>query len=303
MPVLEKWLATNSRRWSAIMDGERSIPLRGRPLEFLPGNLRRCATIVALGLLAAASLLVMARRLAGALANPLEPATLLATGLLVATVAAAIRLGWLLPPTAHSALRLDRTVMILTSLALAALGLGLCLPDTPAVGRFLFCTLLAAEESGAWAWYIWRCFAVTPPKAQPAIRLDSAHAMPPRAGRSGTTSHTVLSHDSDAAVVPEDVTQQLTRSQATDGTEELSGWLRTAFAAGQRTRSIHVAFCPAFAATPELEVEQVDGPETRIKTAQLLPYGVRLDLKLAVAAEEPAAVLLQFSARTVQPEK
>ena len=92
--------------------------------------------------------------------------------------------------------------------------------------------------------------------------------------------------------------QQLTRSQAADGAEELFGWLRMAFAAGQRTGSIHVAFCPPFVATPELAVEQIDGPQVRIKTAQLLPYGVRLDLKLAAAAEEPTAVLLQFSART-----
>ncbi len=67
----------------------------------------------------------------------------------------------------------------------------------------------------------------------------------------------------------------------------MSGWLRMPFAAGQRTGSVHVAFCPPLRATPELLVEQIGGPEARVKTAQLLPYGVRLDLKLAVAAEEP----------------
>jgi hypothetical protein len=98
----------------------------------------------------------------------------------------------------------------------------------------------------------------------------------------------------------EDVTQQLMRSRTADGTEELSGWLRPAFAAGQRTGSIHVAFCPPFAGTPELAVEQIGGPEARIKTAQLLPYGVRLDLKLAATADQPTTVLLQFSARTAR---
>ncbi len=68
--------------------------------------------------------------------------------------------------------------------------------------------------------------------------------------------------------------------------------------AGQRTGSLHVAFCPPFTATPELVVEQLEGPEARMKTAQLMPYGARLDLKLAAAAEEPTSVLLQFSART-----
>ena len=53
-----------------------------------------------LGLLTAAALMVIARRLAGALANPLEPATLLTTGILVAAAAVAIRLGWFLSPAA-----------------------------------------------------------------------------------------------------------------------------------------------------------------------------------------------------------
>jgi hypothetical protein len=101
-------------------------------------------------------------------------------------------------------------------------------------------------------------------------------------------------------LLPKEVVQQLTRSQAADGSENLAGWVRLPFAAGQRTGSIHVAFCPPLCATPELLVEQIDGPAARIKTAQLLPYGARLDLKLAVAATEPATVLLQFTARATR---
>ncbi len=94
------------------------------------------------------------------------------------------------------------------------------------------------------------------------------------------------------------MTQQLTRSLAADGVEQISGWLRMPFAAGQRSGNLHVAFCPPFATTPELTVEQLGGPEVRIKMPQILPYGVRLDLKLVAPAEEPTAVLIQFSART-----
>ena len=86
-----------------------------------------------------------------------------------------------------------------------------------------------------------------------------------------------------------------------DGGEQLSGWLRAGFAAGQRTANVHVAFCPPFPKTPQLTVEQLDGPEVRIRTAQLLPHGLRLDLKLAVTAEKPLDVLLQFSARSNSP--
>ena len=70
------------------------------------------------------------------------------------------------------------------------------------------------------------------------------------------------------------------------------------FAPGQRTASLHVAFCPPFARTPEVSAQQLDGPAVRIKTGQLLPYGVRLDLKLSAAAEMPSGVLLRFSARS-----
>jgi hypothetical protein len=57
-----------------------------------------------------------------------------------------------------------------------------------------------------------------------------------------------------------------------------------------------VAFCPPFARTPQVNVEQLDGPEARIKVVQILPYGVRCDLKLAGASDAPATVLLQLAA-------
>ena len=265
------------------MGGERSIHLHGQRIALAPSNLPRYAATAALSLLSAAALVVVARRLAGALENSLEPVALLLIGVLVAAAAVAIHLGSSLPSSAAATPRLERAVMIVTSLAVAALAIGLCLPGTSTLGLFFLCTLLVAEESWAWAWHIRRCF------PSPDLRPTSP----------APTSHSRVSLDPDMAVLPEDVTQQITRSQAADGTETLSGLLRLAFAQGQRTGSIHVAFCPPFTATPELEVEQLDGPEARIKTAQLLAYGARLDLKLAAAAEEPANVLLQFSARTL----
>jgi len=94
-----------------------------------------------------------------------------------------------------------------------------------------------------------------------------------------------------------DVLQQLTRSRTADGSQCLEGWLRMPLDAGQRTGSLHVAFCPPFPQTPELEFEQLAGPEARIKVAQLQPYGVRLDVKLVAAAGPGESVLVQFAAR------
>jgi hypothetical protein len=188
--------------------------------------------------------------------------------------------------------------MIVTSLAVAALGAGLCLPGTSAVGMFLLWTLLGAEESWAWGWRVRHSFDALPSAPRQAVRTDSAHAGPSRPNRGGMTSRAAPTLEAEEIILPKGITQQLTRSQAADGVEELSGWLRIAFVAGQRTGSVHVAFCPPFAATPELVVEQLEGPEARLKTAQLMSYGARLDLKLAAAAEEPTSVLVQFSART-----
>ena len=95
----------------------------------------------------------------------------------------------------------------------------------------------------------------------------------------------------------DNVMQQLTLSQDAAGVQQLAGWLRVRLAAGQRSAAIHVAFCPPFSKTPELTAEQLDGPAARIRTAQLLPYGVRLDVKLAAAAAHPSNVLLRFAAR------
>jgi hypothetical protein len=92
------------------------------------------------------------------------------------------------------------------------------------------------------------------------------------------------------------VVHQLTRRRTNEGADELAGWLRVDFAAGQRTGHAHLAFCPAFERAPRLEVEQLDGPRARIKTAQLLPYGARLDLKLSATAEHPERLTLRIAA-------
>ena len=98
------------------------------------------------------------------------------------------------------------------------------------------------------------------------------------------------------------VTQQLTRSTTVQGGDLLCGALRLDLAAGQRTGNLHVAFCPPFADTPEITAVQVDGPEARLKIAQLLPYGVRMDVKLIAPSDEPAGVVVQFSARVAGTE-
>jgi len=282
------------------MCAERSIELHRRIDGILSASLGRWAAGAALGLLICAALVIVQRRLAGALENPLDAAALLCTGLLAVTAAGGIRIGWHFQPATSAAARADWTVMVSTSAALIALAAALCTAGTQIAGLAVFWTLLAAEEGWAWYWFVSRRVGPIP---WPALRIPRWNRPPkpaPHAARVGPALHAPRRPVATDEIPSEDVTQQLIRSRAADGAEELSGWLRPAFAAGQRTGSIHVAFCPPFAGAPELAVEQIDGPEARIKTAQLLPYGVRLDLKLAVAADQPTTVLLQFCARTTR---
>jgi len=261
---------------------ERSIPLSVSPSGTAPAVWLRRGAAVGLGLLGAAAAIVLARRAAGALERPLEPAVLALAGLATAAAAAAVRLGWSAAPTMP---RFDWAVTALASVAVVTLAVGLCLPGGALVGPLLFCTPPAIVE--AWAW--------TRLLRQQPRRHD---AFRPVRRKQGFTESLQRLREPEVADRSEflSVTQELTRGRTVEGVERLFGRLRMPFAAGRRTGALHVAFCPPFAQTPEVEVAQIDGPEARIKTAQLLPYGVRLDLKLAAPAEAPTAVTLHFTA-------
>ena len=248
----------------------------------LPAGWHRLASLVLLMLLSASAAVISARAFAGALERPLDSAALLSAGLLVTVATAVIRLGWLLPTGDSRLGRLDLATMALTTIAAAALCCGLCLPpNTTPEGVIIIRVFFVAEEGWAWLWIVKRgqnYYTTTKSPCTPRMEKNNS---------------------SDPLYAAE-VLQQMTRIKEADGTEKLTGWLRLTLAAGQRTGSLHVAFCPPMPAAPELSVEQIDGPEARVKTAQLLPYGVRLDLKLVAAAEEPSSVLLRFSARASQ---
>jgi len=227
--------------------------------------------------------LLVARRLAGALGEPLDTAQLAiaACGFAAATLSIRLLLGGdtaglfsIVKNTVVPANRGVRqhgysrvlvcllTTALPTAAALAA-GLSLSLPQSTAVGLAVFWTIILGTESCFFAYSAFgRLF---------RIALEPQTAV-------------------------ERITQQLVRSQDADGAETISGILRAEFLRGQRTAAVHVAFCPPLSALPALEVSQTDGPPARVKTVQLLPYGARFDIKLAKDAAAPTAVAVQFSA-------
>ncbi len=269
------------------------------------------------------------RRLAGALHEPLDAWSLATTAVVLATSSGAVRvLGrgyW--GRDASSRPWLAALILLGPTAAIAAAGFSLSVPGTSFAGLAVLWGVLAMGELaglvfGSFAACLpgWKTCSIREdehavvncdvyePVASPStvdrrLRFDAAHEPSAPAVEQAPPLETDagLNASLDAATFDEtpdqQLTQQIVRMQAPDGTETMSGRVRASFLPGQRTASVHLAFCPPFSSVPTVEVEQVDGPPGRIKTVQLLPYGVRFDLKLFKDAEEPLGVLLQFSAR------
>ena len=67
--------------------------------------------------------------------------------------------------------------------------------------------------------------------------------------------------------------------------------------AGAKTAHGHVGFCPAFGETPRVQVTtDYDGVEAVVAAAEILPWGVRLECRLAEPAEEPLEIPIDFLA-------
>ena len=284
-PELATGIENPPRRWPARPPGA--------------GELARWFAAGSTGLLLVAAVALVWRRLAGALESPLSWQALLLIGFLLSAAAATVRAAWHSASAPRQEPRpRERTPISsapgdvvpagLLTAGLLAVGGVVSVPGTPPLGLILFWGILAGEE--LWAWV---------PRARLAWPWAPRHD--PAGG--ATTARLVSSARGSPAglevdwseMTAGDVVQQQVRSRAADGTEVLRGRLRVPLAAGQRSASVHVAFCPPFARTPRVEVEQREGPAARIKSVQSLPHGARFDLKLAQPGETAGCILLEFS--------
>jgi hypothetical protein len=91
--------------------------------------------------------------------------------------------------------------------------------------------------------------------------------------------------------VPGRFRQRFTRYDGRKGGDRLRGRINVEVGAGARLAHGHVGFCPAFAATPAVEVTtDYDGVEATVAAAEVLPWGVRVEVRLAEPAEEPLEI-------------
>ncbi len=295
---------------SAMLEGLAMLDRFGRPAR----QVARWAAAALVGVFCGAAAVVAWRSAAGALAEPLPPGVLAAVGVLTVVTTAGLRVFWRQVVRSEGRRNLDLPVAVVLTAAVAILGAALSLPGPSAAGWIPFWMLLLGVEAWAWRPGAWRRPEPVPHDAPaPSRRVDPPQVpaphvspdvpldvdVPPDVDVPVAEAEPSARDPLEDAAPDENVTQQLTRSCTADGAEQLAGWLRMPLAAGQRSGSVHLAFCPPFDRTPELSVDQLDGPRARVKTAQLLPHGARLDLKLsAAAADAPDSVLLQFTARS-----
>ncbi len=229
-------------------------------------------TIAATAALACGSVLSW-RRLSGAAAASVDPAVLLAVTaagiVLIAMADAAVRAGG--PLVAAAAARVG------LALAVAALAL------PPRTATWLdIATSGAAVLAAIVAVARWPGSPVAAGLGHhpAAIRVRPglpAAAVPAPVGRRRIRR----------AAAPGQLRQRIERYELPAGGDCLRGRINLAIAAGARTASGHVGFCPAFSEMPTVQVTtDYDGVEATVSAAEVLPWGVRVECRLAEPAEE-----------------
>ena len=280
--------------------GARTAPalaLRSSGRLDLPVSLARWTVCVTMGLLLLVALMMLARRVAGALVQPIDASGLLATGTTLAAGCALLRIWWRHSAPAGRLGWLDHFVLWLPAVSVVLLAGSLSLPGSSLWALSVFWMMLVGEESasvlvglrgagegGLVGW------------VRPAPEAHRGET-DPVTGSAGEAPAPDRPGEAEPRLLPSNVSQQLTRAREEDDTEVLYGKLRAEFTPGQRLAILHVAFCPPLPTVPDLTAEQLDGPPVEIKRAQVQPYGARLDLRLRSPSRDRQGVLLEFYAR------
>jgi hypothetical protein len=230
---------------------------------------------------------LVVRRLAGGLAAPLPPLILICAGLIAATAA------WAVHVLSQSGRPRDIETSVnfapqLATLALPIFAIAISLPGSSSPGLIVLWLTTASAEVGLW-------------RLRKKFDTRTAVKIGGLASRSTLTETDAIQLDSNSSLSvldQEDVnaTQRLIYRRSVEGAVSVDGWLRADFVYEQRTAVVHVAFCPAFNTTPNVETEIVDGSPCEIRPTLVLPWGVRWEIKLDSPAAQPASATFEFVA-------
>lgn len=125
------------------------------------------------------------------------------------------------------------------------------------------------------------------PRASPPVKAEGARRRSRRAADAARRD----TPDDRRLRTPGRLVQRQERYELASGADCLRGRVLLAVAAGGKTAHAHVGFCPAFARTPTVKVEtDYDGVEAVVSAAEVLPWGVRVECRLAEPADEPLEI-------------
>jgi hypothetical protein len=254
--------------------------------------------------LASATLVLLAvaawlcgRRLAGELQQPLHALSLLAVGVVAAALMSGLRCGWWqagVRPTHPRSLA--AALWLLPSLAALLLAATVSVRGASVTALALLWVILLLHEV-LWGRFVWRSRVTRGTNAQRGALPSTPDPFPADKMPSESQGRPADGSDDHELSLPGDVCQQITRSQSQHHGDAIAGVLRALFQPGERSRNLHVAFCPPMRGRPLVEVVQLSGPRTRVKAADIQSFGVRFDLRLATVSAQEEDVLIHFEAR------
>jgi|GEM_PF-1370035 len=291
------------------------LPLRkqaGSAGAFESARLLRVAVALCMLLLAFAGVVLIGRRLSGALVSPPSAATLGFVGVLLAAAGLALR-RMLVAAALLPGIRL--AVMLLPSMVGGLWLVALSLPATSGWGLVLLFSPVLLAEGWSWGRFA-RHLAAAPansaltvtavataaPSSTAPTTIAATSTAPPTTAPLQNMPATSLVDDGHSEACEGEHTErdvatlhQQTRRRDDEAGEVIEGWVRVDFAAGQRHAAAHIGICPPLEQHPTCYAEPAEGPDAGVKITQAMSYGVRLEVKLDEPAEEPASVIVEYS--------
>lgn len=225
--------------------------------------------------------LLLTRRVTGALVQPLGGLSLVGVAGLGLTLVGAWRLGW------------QATGSRETFLAPAA-------PVLPGVALFLLLCALSLPGTANWALMLsWLAFFICEAAWWWAAYSANQQRVARRAASPWIPAETTAAAETEDCdeLADGNVFQQITRSHEGE-LERISARLRLDFSVGQRVVVTHIAFCPPLAAVPELEAEVTDGPDASVSLTNVQTFGLRMEVRLSEPMDEPCSVTIDVAGQT-----
>lgn len=255
----------------------------------------RIVASVASGLLLAMAVFVIWRRIIGALQAPLSGAGFLFLGLMFLGPAVVLRHSWRLAVCPTRLLTVEAVwTLFVPTVSLLAILIAISVPGTSPIGVVVVGLFWGLGEVMVYRPRKWLA------RLEPSLVTGATvgeTAVEPSEPLAEEFSRDVDRRSQDVErLSQEKVSQQLIRCRTEEGRDCVKGWLRVDIPAGHRTHSVHLAFCPSFQQSPFIEVHQEDGPKSRVKMVQSLPYGAHFEVKLPQPCSTDQTLSLRFQA-------